>query len=75
MSQSHCSDDDLSLPVRRSAREKRLVFANFTPQEITRTINQTAAIQMVATESSDVSAYVKLLFAMLIIMQYFHITI
>ena len=54
MSQSHCSDD-LSLPVRRSAREKRLIFANFTPQEITRTINQTAAIQMVATESSDVS--------------------
>ena len=49
---------DLPLPVRRSSREKRFVFANFTPQEISRTINQTPAIQMVSAESSDVSTCV-----------------
>lgn len=41
-------------PLRRSKREKRLVFANFTPQEIQNTILNRAAA-CISDTSSDVS--------------------
>ena len=40
------------IPLRRSKREKRLIFANFTPQEIDNTIQNRSTLMV---ESSDVS--------------------
>ncbi len=38
-SMGNCSSPDI-LPLRRSRREKRLVYANFTPEEIKNTIQR-----------------------------------
>ncbi len=40
------------LPLRRSKREKRLIFANFTPSEIARSISNKHTINLLDDEVS-----------------------